>query len=377
MKGRPSGGSLELFDDFKWKPEESPMRTYYVGMDVHRASIVMVVLNGAGKVVMQSVIETGAERVRGFLKQLRGKVYVTFEEGTQANWLHEVVRPLVTEVVVCDPRHNKLLQSGNKNDRVDAQKLAELLRNGSLRAVYHGDNGVRTLKELVRTYDCLVSDTTRVMNRLKAIYRGRAIACGGHDIYRRDRRGQWLEKLREPGAKQRAGFLYEQLAALKPLRHEAKRLMVKEARRQAAYPWLLSVPKLGSVSVAQLMAVVGTPYRFRSKRQFWTYVGLAVVTRTSADHEVVDGVMRRSRRPMATRGLNRNHNHLLKRVFKNAATSACHSGPFKAAYDARVAQGMDPSLARLTIARQLAATTLAIWKRGEQFSSERMKQQAA
>src|ERR1700686_3379918 len=155
------------------------MRTYYVGMDVHRASIVIVVLNGAGKIVMQSVIETGAERVRGFLKQLRGKVYVTFEEGTQANWLHEVVRALVTEVVVCDPRHNKLLQSGNKNDRVDAQKLAELLRNGSLRAVYHGDNGVRTLKELVRTYDSLVSDTTRVMNRLKAIYRGRAVACGG------------------------------------------------------------------------------------------------------------------------------------------------------------------------------------------------------
>jgi transposase len=353
------------------------MRTYYVGMDVHRASIVIVVLNGAGKIVMQSVIETGAERVRGFLKQLRGKVYVTFEEGTQANWLHDVVRGLVSEVVVCDPRHNKLLQSGNKNDRVDAQKLAELLRNGSLRAVYHGDNGVRTLKELVRTYDCLVSDTTRVMNRLKAIYRGRAIACGGHDIYRPDRREQWLEKLREPGAKQRAGYLYRQLAALKPLRHEAKREMVKEARRQAAYPWLMSIPKLGSVSVAQLMAVVGTPYRFRSKRQFWTYVGLAVVTCTSADHEVVNGVMRRSTKPIATRGLNRNHNHVLKRVFKNAATSACHSGPFKTAYDTRVAQGMAPSLARLTIARQLAATTLAIWKRGERFSPERMKQSAA
>jgi transposase len=163
---------------------------------------------------------------------------------------------------------------------------------------------------------------------------------------------------------------------LKPWRHEAKLVMVKEARRQTAYPWLLSVPKLGAVSVAQLLAIVGTPYRFRSKRQFWTYVGLAVVTCTSADHEVVDGVLRRSRRPIATRGLNRNHNHLLKKVFKSAASSACHSGPFKAAYDTRVAQGMDASLARLTIARQLAATTLALWKRGEQFDRGRIKQQA-
>ena len=349
------------------------MKTYYVAMDVHSASIVIAVLNGAGKVVMESVVETGAERVRGFLKQLRGKVYVTFEEGTQANWLHDVVRPLVTEVVVCDPRHNKLLQSGNKNDRVDAKKLAELLRNGALKRIYHGDNGVRTLKELVRTYDCLVSDTTRVMNRLKAIFRGRAIACAGHDIYRQDRRAQWLAQLREPGAKQRAGFLYDQLAALKPLRHKAKLAMVKEVRRQAAYPWLISVPKLGSVSVAQLIAVVGTPHRFRSKHQFWTYVGLAVVTSSSADHEVVNGVLRRSTKPIATRGLNRNHNHLLKRVFKNAATSACQSGPFKAGYEVRVSRGMAPNLARLTIARQLAATTLVIWKRQEQFDPERKK----
>jgi transposase len=353
------------------------MKTYYVGMDVHQASIVIVVMNGAGKVVMTSTIETGAERVRSFLKQLRGRVSVTFEEGTQANWLYAVVRSLVTEVVVCDPRHNKLLQSGNKSDRVDAEKLAELLRNGSLRAVYHGDNGVQMLKELVRSYDCLVRDTTRVMNRLKAIYRGRAIACAGHDIYRNDRRQHWLAQLSEPGAKQRADFLYEQLAALRALRHKAKLLMLKEARRQAAYQWLLSVPRLGPISVAQLLAVVGTPHRFRSKRQFWTYVGLAVVTRSSADQVLVNGVLRRSSKPIGTRGLNRNHNHLLKRVFKNAATSACHDGPFKAAYEARVQRGMDPSLARLTIARQLAATTLSLWKREERFSAERMKQQAA
>src|SRR5712691_1606631 len=270
------------------------MKTYYVGMDVHRASIWIVVLNGAGKLVMQSVIETGAERVRGYLKQLRGKVNVTFEEGTQATWLYDVVRPLVTEVLVCDPRHNKLLTAGNKSDRMDARKLAELLRTGTLRAVYHGGKGARTLKELVRNYDCLVADTTRVMLRLKAIFRGRAIACAGHEVYRSDQRQQWLEKLKEPGVKTRASFLYQQLAALKPLRHEAKVVMLKEARQQPAYQLLLSIPLLGAISVAQLIAVVGTPFRFRSKRQFWSYVGLAVVTRTSAEYVLVNGVVRRS-----------------------------------------------------------------------------------
>ena len=211
------------------------------------------------------------------------------------------------------------------------------------------------------------------MSRLKAIYRGRGIACKGHEIYRQDQKQKWLRKLKERGAKERAGFLYEQLAALRPLRQKAKQVMLREARRQAAYRCLRSVPRLGPVSVAQLLAIVGTPHRFRSKRQFWTYVGLAVVTRTSAEQEVVNGVLRRSRRPVATRGLNRNHNHLLKRVFKLAATTACLRGPFVAAYQARVQRGMDPALARLTIARQIAALTLSLWKRGELFNAKRMK----
>ena len=349
------------------------MKTYYVGMVVHQASIVIVVLNGAGKVVEAITLKTGVTAVRSYLQRLRGRVFVTFEEGTQAQWLYEVVQPLVSAVIVCDPRQNRLLRAGNKSDRIDAQKLAELLRNGSLKAVDHQDHGVRVLKELVRNYECLVQDTTRVMNRLKALYRGRAITCQGQGIYHPERRQQWLRKLPEPGARARAGFLYEQLAAMQPLRQQAKLAMLREARRQAAYPWLLSVPRLGPVSVAQLLAIVGSPHRFRSKRQFWTYVGLAVVTRTTADQEVINGVLRRSRRPLATRGLNRNHNHLLKRIFKTAATSAAQQGPFAAAYEARVKRGMDPALARLTIARQLAAITLRLWKRGELFQVERMK----
>jgi transposase len=352
------------------------MKTYYVGMDVHRASIVIAVLNGAGKLVEQIALQTNATAVRSYLQRLRGKVYVTFEEGTQAQWLYDLVRPLVTEVIVCDPRQNRLLAAGNKSDKIDAQKLAQLLRNRALKPVDHADHGVRELKELVRNYDCLVRDTTRVMARLKALYRARAIACPGHDIYRQDRKVLWLKKLSERGAKQRAEFLYEQLGGLKPLRHKAKLLLLREARRHSAYRCLISIPRLGPISVAQLLAIVGTPHRFRSKRQFWTYIGLAVVTHSSADLEVINGVLRRRRRPIATRGLNRNHNHLLKRVFKTAATSACHSQPFQTAYQARVQQGMDPALARLAIARQLATITLSVWKRGELFAAERMKQPA-
>src|SRR5208283_125887 len=151
----------------------------YIGMDVHKESISIAVMNGTGKLVMESVIETKAITVVQFIQGLRGDLYVTFEEGTWAAWLYDLLKPHVTKVVVCNPRVNALLKEGSKSDKVDARKLAELLRGGLLRPVYHGENGIRTLKELARSYLTLTKDLTRVMNRVKALYRSWGIACAG------------------------------------------------------------------------------------------------------------------------------------------------------------------------------------------------------
>src|SRR6202522_1933980 len=124
----------------------------YIGMDLHKASISIAVSDAAGKLLMQCIIETKAATVLEFIQGLRGGLWVTFEEGTSAAWLYDLLKPLVTKVVVCDPRRNALLKAGNKNDRVDAQKLSDLLRAGLLTPVYHGENGVRTLRELGRSY---------------------------------------------------------------------------------------------------------------------------------------------------------------------------------------------------------------------------------
>src|SRR6266446_10641408 len=146
-------------------------RTKYIGMDVHQASISIAVRDASGKLVMESLIETKAATILEFLQGLKGTLWVTFEEGTSAAWLYDLLKPHVVKVIVCDPRKNALLKTGNKNDRVDAQKLSHLLHAGLLTPVYHGESGVRTLRELARSYLTLTKDLTRVMNRLKALYR--------------------------------------------------------------------------------------------------------------------------------------------------------------------------------------------------------------
>ena len=94
----------------------------YIGMDVHKESISIAVLNSVGKVVMECVIETKASMILQFLNGLSGDLHVTFEEGTAAAWLYDLLKPHVTRLVVCNPRRNALLKVGNKSDRIDARK---------------------------------------------------------------------------------------------------------------------------------------------------------------------------------------------------------------------------------------------------------------
>src|SRR5882724_4863099 len=155
----------------------------YIGLDVHQATISVAVLDSKGKLIMESILETKAATILEFVAGLRGTLSVTFEEGTWATWLYDLLKPHVSHLVVCDPRRNALLKDGSKSDRIDARKLAELLHGNKLHAVYHGEHGVRTLKELGRSYLTITKDLTRVMSRIKALYRSWAIPCAGTTVY--------------------------------------------------------------------------------------------------------------------------------------------------------------------------------------------------
>ena len=170
---------------------------------------------------------------------------------------------------------------------------------------------------------------------------------------------------------------YAALDVLRELRPKVKAAMVAEARRDPAWSVLRSIPYLGPVRVAQLMATMRTPWRFRTKRNLWAYSGLAVVTVSSSDYVIEGGRAVRKRRAPMTRGLNRNHNRVLKDVFKGAATAATgRPGPLKDLYQGMIARGMREELARVTLTRKLAALTLRLWKTGEHYDPTKLTMQA-
>ncbi len=309
--------------------------TKYIGMDVHKETISIAVLNSSGKLVMETIIETKASTVLEFVQGLRGSLQVTFEEGTWAAWLYDLLKPHVRKIVVCDPRRNALLKEGNKSDRIDARKLAELLYLNKLKPVYHGEHGVRALKELVRSYLTITKDLGRVMTRVKAIYRSWGIPCTGKQVYAPRHRGEWLGKISEPGVRRRAEFYYQQLDALRALRQQVRRDLLAESKKHQAWKLLCQIPSIGPIRAAVLIGILQTPHRFRTKRPLWKYSGFAIETRSSADHRLVDGQLQRSQKQISVRGLNPDCNHDLKNLFKGAAIVASSKpGPFQEFYAA-------------------------------------------
>src|SRR5229473_577535 len=292
----------------------------YIGLDVHQATISVAVMDSMGKLIMESILETKAATILEFVAGLRGTLSVTFEEGTWAAWLYDLLKPHVDELVVCNPRKNALLKDGNKSDRIDARKLADRLRLNDLKPVYHGETGVR----------------------------------------------------------RRAEHLYQQLDMLQHLRQQARRELLAESRQHPITAKLRQIPSLGPIRSALAVALIRTPHRFRTRRQLWAYSGLALETRTSGEYRCVEGQIRRSKKQISIRGLNKDHNHDLKGLFKGAATRASiQPGPFQDFYQRSLAKGIKPTMARLTLARKIAAITLTLWKKGENFDAEKLKSQAA
>jgi transposase len=282
-------------------------------------------------------------------------------------------RPHVARLVVCNPRANRD-KLANKNDRIDSDHLSELLRLGSLRSVFHQPVPTRPLKELVRAYEALVSDSIRVMLRIKAIYRGRGIATHGEGVYRPALRRDWLERVPEPAARRRAELFLTQLDSLSALRRKAKSAMLAEARKHPPFHLLQSFPCVGPIRAAEVVAIIASPFRFRTRRNLWPYAGLAVVHQSSSDYKVDAGRIRRRTREPLTRGLNRNYNRVLKKIFKAIAVDLSHGAtPFAQAHHARIERGIRRELALLTLARTVAATLLSIWKKGAPYDPQRLK----
>jgi transposase len=104
------------------------------------------------------------------------------------------------------------------------------------------------------------------------------------------------------------------------LRQQVRRDLLLGSKKHQALRLLGLIPGIGPIRAALLITLIQTPHRFRTERQLWTYSGLGLETHDSAQYRVVEGQLQRSKKPVTLRGLNQDHNHHLKDIFKGTAT---------------------------------------------------------
>ena len=346
----------------------------YIGLDVHATTCTFAVISQGGRRLKSDVIETNGRALVSYVKQIAGRKHLVFEEGTQSAWLYEILRPHVDEVAVTVPKER--LRS--KSDESDALALAEALRVGGLKTRVHKDRGaLGSLKELTLVYSKLLQDSVRAQNRLRAMFRSRGIDSEGLTSFRDEKEwNAWAAKL-PPRMRSPARMLCEEMVVIDALLAQARTAMVNEAKKHRAWRILQTCPGLGEIRTAMLMAIVISPSRFRTSRQFWSYCGLAVTTHSSADWRRDREGQWRRREPM-TRGLNRAHNRELKEVFAGAAMTVAAKlpkDPLHASYQKSVERGLKPAVARIHLARKIAAIVLRMWKNMEVYDSAKIRSQ--
>lgn len=345
----------------------------YLGLDAHTTSCTIAIVGPSGRRLGSQVVETNGQALVEAIRAIPKPRHLCMEEGTQSGWLYEVLSPHVDELVVAGISESR----GPKSDARDAFGLADALRLGAIATpVFKAPGRFALLRELSRTYTMIARDVVRTQNRLKSLYRSRGVPVPGQSVYGQAQRAEWLGKL-PPPSRAAALLLYTELDALRPLKKEAQQQLVAESHKLPISRVLETCPGLGPIRTAQLVPVVVAPERFRTARQFWSYCGLGIVMRSSSDWVRQDDRWLRAE-VAKTRGLNRRHNRTLKAIFKGAATTVITKlpdEPLRKDYERLLGQGTKPNLAKVTLARKIAATALAMWKRQEVYDPTRYRKQ--
>jgi transposase len=330
------------------------LRTH-CALDLHHSHCVFEAQTRGGKVLCHRDVPTERRFLREAVVGVPGPKGVVIEEGPMADWAMRALQPYVAEVIVCDPRRNRLISGeGDKTDHLDPGKLIELYRVGSLRRVHHPEHqSMMDLRAWVWAYHDQVKLVTAAKNKLKAAFRAQGLQYSEGNIYSPQERAGWLEQLPRASVRERVRELYGNLDELSARRDRLAERMEKLAERHPVARRFLNIPGYGPVRALTFLVMVDTPYRFATPQKLWRYAGLGPRRWQSGDP-------RRERQVHPVQ-----YNRRLKLVARGAMEKAISLGdgnPFERMYERLIEKGVREPLARLSVARKALSVPWGMWK---------------
>jgi transposase len=340
----------------------------YSSLDLHAERTVLGVMNEGGKMIGIRRFGTTRKALEEHVGALGFHgVKLTMEMGPMTRWATRICRPLVEELIVCNPRHNKLVsRASNKCDEKDVEALCELFRLKALHPVWVGEDAGRELyRSLV--WDLLGwRDQARRLKRLiKSKYRTFGVGeCRGQQIYSQRGRMEYLDGLADPMARRMLGRLYDQY----DLARENWKTTMKEVKAHSRiYPEVAvfqEIPGIADVGANVFCAIVEDPWRFRSNPKLWKFCRLSITSRSS------DG------KPLGYERIDKAGHGELKNVSYTAWRTACSANAAENAVKEFYRLSLDRCKglvrhARLNTQRKILATMLSLWKSGQHFDPDK------
>lgn len=340
------------------------MRKLFVGLDLGSSSCHLVAIDKDKAIVRDRQFDTGEANLISEFKALKGEIHVHFEAGELASWVRRVLKGRVKRIVVGHAKSSAwIAKDPLKRDRLDALKLAELLRMDQVHEVYYPDDEHRTLfKQLVQHYEDVTEQAKRLKQKIKAALREQGVIARGEGVYTVHGRNKFLSQVPAGAARESIEQLYELLDASSKTRLDAMRLLRRECRRYPEISRFQGVPGIGLTLACRFSAYVQTPHRFSSKRKLWRYCRLGITDRRS------DG------KSLGRQKLDWNGIGGLKDLSRKAYAAAmiCKAdNAFKRSYRSTLQRTHSTVHARLSTQRKVLTVLWTMWKEGSDYQDEK------
>lgn len=258
----------------------------YIGLDLHATRSDFGVIDGHGRRRVTKELPTDPQRLTQWLEELPARrKYLAIEEGPLTQWMSWQLREAVDTLTVCDPKENFLIsRSPKKTDRVDALKLARLLRMGELRAVWHpeGLNPRALFAQVGSHYVHMRRRQVRLKQQIKALYRRWGVLkVSGEALYSQTERGRFLTQLADPVLVRQLEAYYQLLDQALEAQDRARRDLFRLGKPYPEITEFIRIPGIGRLGAHLFDAIVQTPHRFPTISRLWRWMGLAVTDRSS------------------------------------------------------------------------------------------------
>ena len=323
---------------------------HYIGMDAHSSSCTLCVTDAVGREIDNVTLPTNGKVIKNYLRSINSIKKLTFEECELSRWLFGIVSPEVNELIICNPVANREYKKA-KTDKLDARKLAKLLRGGFLTPVFHDGSERERFRNLMSSYQDIIEEGIRIKNRYKSLFRKNGRKIKGESLYNDENLLDGLERSQDRFI---GGHFYRLLATLEQSRQAYVKEICQYSKKFKELKYIKSVPGIGDIQAAKIVSQVVNPYRFETKYKYYSYCGLVRHTRISSDRNYGTSKIW--------------GNRVLKCVYKMAGHSVLNgNSQLRALYDNLRKRGVSHDNAYNTVCRKIAAITLSLWKHSKRY----------